>query len=163
MSQTHQAVRREWPSLFMLVATLLCVGCPEEIQMRRENSLKEASSGVLGCAPFEIKILESKEDWNLEKTAETWMAACQGRLYHCSRPLGDAATTSCTERGRRQEPASPAKAPSASPVAGCQYDMQCKGNRICQGGRCVDPSPEKDQAPAKSNTSSKSQPSDEDF
>ncbi|MGO4303636.1 MULTISPECIES: hypothetical protein [unclassified Cupriavidus] len=24
-----------------------------------------------------------------------------------------------------------------APAAGCQYDMQCKGERICQQGQCV--------------------------
>jgi hypothetical protein len=26
-----------------------------------------------------------------------------------------------------------------SQAAGCQYDTQCKGERICRSGRCVDP------------------------
>lgn len=32
---------------------------------------------------------------------------------------------------------SPAASPSPPP--GCQFDTQCKGNRVCQSGRCVDP------------------------
>jgi hypothetical protein len=40
--------------------------------------------------------------------------------------------------------AEPAVAPpgvgSPAPLAGCQYDNQCKGNRICVEGRCTDPS-----------------------
>lgn len=31
---------------------------------------------------------------------------------------------------------------SLAQAAGCQYDMQCKGERICQQGQCVFPDPE---------------------
>jgi hypothetical protein len=31
---------------------------------------------------------------------------------------------------------------SPAPAAGCQYDMQCKGERICQMGQCVSPDAE---------------------
>jgi hypothetical protein len=34
----------------------------------------------------------------------------------------------------------PPPVPRPAPT-GCQYDAQCKENRICQEGRCVDPSP----------------------
>jgi hypothetical protein len=37
-------------------------------------------------------------------------------------------------------PAQPApEAPAASVPAGCQYDTQCKGDRICRDGQCVAP------------------------
>jgi len=35
----------------------------------------------------------------------------------------------------QRHPASPTHAP----MRGCQYDTQCKGNRICEQGRCVSP------------------------
>lgn len=39
----------------------------------------------------------------------------------------------------RTPPAAPPAAPPASVVvAGCQYDTQCKGERICQAGQCID-------------------------
>lgn len=34
--------------------------------------------------------------------------------------------------------------PLPVPAAGCQYDMQCKGERICQQGQCVYPSADAD-------------------
>ena len=36
----------------------------------------------------------------------------------------------------------PAKPIDAPTVAGCQYDTQCKGNRVCVDGKCVAPSPD---------------------
>jgi len=38
--------------------------------------------------------------------------------------------------------------PSLSVAAGCQYDMQCKGERICQQGQCVFPDAEEQVEPA---------------
>ncbi len=35
-----------------------------------------------------------------------------------------------------------------APAAGCQYDMQCKGERICQQGQCVSPEPDEQVDPA---------------
>ncbi|TSP13716.1 hypothetical protein [Cupriavidus campinensis] len=37
---------------------------------------------------------------------------------------------------------------SPAPAAGCQYDMQCKGERICQMGQCVSPDAEEAAEPA---------------
>jgi hypothetical protein len=37
-------------------------------------------------------------------------------------------------------PANAAPAPANAAPAGCQYDTQCKGDRICRGGQCVSPS-----------------------
>ena len=34
----------------------------------------------------------------------------------------------------------------ASAAAGCQYDMQCKGDRICQQGQCMAPDGEESEA-----------------
>jgi hypothetical protein len=44
----------------------------------------------------------------------------------------------------RIQPAAPppAPAPAAAPApSGCQYDAQCKGDRICVGGTCLPPPP----------------------
>ena len=38
-------------------------------------------------------------------------------------------------------PVTPAAPPALAPAAGCQYDTQCKGERICSNGSCVDPVP----------------------
>jgi hypothetical protein len=38
----------------------------------------------------------------------------------------------------------PARVAPAAPAAGqpgCQYDTQCKGERVCVSGQCVDPAP----------------------
>ena len=38
---------------------------------------------------------------------------------------------------------------SWSPIAakGCEYDSQCKGNRVCENGRCVSSSEDKEDDP----------------
>lgn len=36
-------------------------------------------------------------------------------------------------------------------AAGCQYDMQCKGERICQKGQCVSPDDDEQDAAAQSS------------
>src|SRR5438105_1618321 len=129
MSLMHRGASSHRPRCWVLITLLTIIGCAEEIQMRRETSLKEASSGSVGCAPFEIQIMEPPEVWTAEKTTETWMAACQGRLYHCSRPIGGqwgqygaataygAASASCIERKRRPEPPSSTSASLWRPVA----------------------------------------------
>jgi hypothetical protein len=39
-------------------------------------------------------------------------------------------------------PTAPAnRAAQPAPTTGCQYDAQCKNERICKGGQCVDPAP----------------------
>jgi hypothetical protein len=40
-----------------------------------------------------------------------------------------------------EEPSRPATQIASAPAAGCQYDTQCKGDRVCMKGQCVDPAP----------------------
>lgn len=46
-----------------------------------------------------------------------------------------------------QAPAAPQPAAPAA-AGGCQYDTQCKGDRVCQAGACVSPAPTPAPAPA---------------
>lgn len=42
-----------------------------------------------------------------------------------------------------------ASAPTAAPASGgCEYDTQCKGDRVCVNRQCVDPAPKPDAATA---------------
>ncbi len=60
------------------------------------------------------------------------------RLASGGAPLGTGAT-----RSNSPPPAPATGSPTQSPPAhlGCQYDTQCKGDRVCQDGRCVDTEP----------------------
>src|SRR6266508_1905915 len=82
----------------------------------------------------------------------TDLTACKAKIepYVCSAG-GDAALAAAEGHGwyikatvlKRDSnatlatPATPAAA-AAKPTGGCQFDTQCKGNRICQKGECVD-------------------------
>jgi hypothetical protein len=97
--------------------------------------LAEESSGQVGCPPEEIKITDKKDGaFNL-----VWKAECRGQTYFCT--FGD--PTACKQEAGTAEGAPPeptATPDAAAPVAGgCQYDTQCKGERICEAGRCVEP------------------------
>jgi hypothetical protein len=112
--------------------------------------LAEESSGQVGCPPDEITISDKRDGaFNL-----VWKAQCRGTTYFCT--FGD--PTSCKEEaGGAAASPSPTPAAADAPVAGggCQYDTQCKGERICDAGRCIepattrtDPAPEPAPAPA---------------
>jgi hypothetical protein len=98
--------------------------------------LAEESAGQVGCPPDEITISEKRDGaFNL-----VWKAQCRGTTYFCT--FGD--PTSCKEEAGGATPAPGTSQPSPRndvPVAGsgCQYDTQCKGERICEAGTCVDP------------------------
>ncbi|GAA7756151.1 MULTISPECIES: hypothetical protein [Cupriavidus] len=48
---------------------------------------------------------------------------------------------------------------SPAAAAGCQYDMQCKGDRICQQGQCMAPdSDDSDAATSKGQSGQQAQP-----
>ncbi len=96
--------------------------------------LAEESSGQVGCPPEEIVISDKKDGaFNL-----VWKAQCRGQTYFCT--FGD--PTACKLAAGTETPA-PAAAETPAAVApaagGCQYDTQCKGERICEAGRCVEP------------------------
>jgi hypothetical protein len=94
--------------------------------------LAEESSGQVGCPPEEIKITEKRDGaFNL-----VWKAQCRGVTYFCT--FGD--PTSCKEEAGGPTAPTPTPPAAEAPVAaGCQYDTQCKGERICEAGSCVEP------------------------
>lgn len=81
----------------------------------------------------------------------SWVAMCNGKRYVCSAGAGlctpeveeDAEDSEGVDDGDDVDKSTEAPASSekqAAPV-GCQYDNQCKGDRICVNGACVDPKP----------------------
>jgi hypothetical protein len=91
-----------------------------------QDFLRNASSGMIGCPAEQIRIVNDETGLG----NATWIAECNGRTYYCSGAGGHVA---CTE---------PANKPGAAPTpppGGCQYDTQCKGDRVCKSGSCVDP------------------------
>jgi hypothetical protein len=106
-------------------------------------SLPAVTSGQIGCAEQDIVITNDNTGW----ATRTWTATCHGRTYFCSAHGGGQHSTpqvSCKENNGGEADAAPASgwspaAPAAA--AGCQYDAQCKGDRVCKAGSCVDPAP----------------------
>lgn len=93
------------------------------------------SAGHVGCPENEIVI----KDDNYNLSTRTWTAECRGRKYYCSERGGGKYAN--TEVACAESQPSPTAASPASPAAaasGCEYDTQCKGNRICQNRQCVD-------------------------
>jgi hypothetical protein len=90
-------------------------------------SPKAASSGAIGCAQADIKI--SDDDGGM--STRTWKAECHGKRYFCSGTAGPPNHVSCTQDNT-------AAREVATPEQGCQYDTQCKGNRVCRDHQCVD-------------------------
>jgi hypothetical protein len=90
------------------------------------------TSGQIGCPEEDITITNDEPGFN----ERTWTAECNGRTYYCSAVGGGhgGGTVSCKESTD-----SAAKAAPPAAAAGCQFDTQCKGNRICRAGACVDP------------------------
>jgi hypothetical protein len=102
--------------------------------------LESVSSGQIGCPVDQINITNEQLDW----PTRTWTAQCAGRTYFCSEMMSKAEQhVACKERaGSAQAMPPPPAPPAASPQpGGCQYDAQCKGDRICRNGSCVDPTP----------------------
>jgi hypothetical protein len=76
--------------------------------------------------------------------SRSWTALCNGKVYFCSGvPAGQSGmNVSCKERADHEARASgPAPAPAQGEQGGCQFDTQCKGDRVCQAGQCVEPRP----------------------
>jgi hypothetical protein len=96
-------------------------------------ALRDQSSGQIGCPSDEIVI--SNYSAGTLGAMPTWTATCHGRTYYCSSHGGGAQSTSqvaCKEKA--------SDVTVDQPAAGCQYDTQCKGDRICRAGQCVDKS-----------------------
>ena len=132
------SARAAWGRSFVMAlsaSSLVLFGCA---------SLESASSGQIGCAEQDITITEDE----MGIGTRTWVARCHGRRFFCSAVEGT--QVSCKEaideprtrqHGDRGELVRrPAAPPPAEPVeSGCQYDTQCKGDRICDDGECVTP------------------------
>lgn len=112
-----------------LLFVALAVGC---------TSIAEMSSGHVGCPPEEVVISNKKDKWG----SSTWTAQCRGVDWYCTSLAageGGAPSISCAREGAGGPPGGASAVPEPAPAAtGCQYDTQCKGDRICQAGQCVD-------------------------
>lgn len=109
------------PRVVYFVALLsLCTGCM--------SGLRGPTSGQIGCPRQEVEI----SDKHMGLTSSTWTAACRGKTFYCSsHSSGDSGSqVSCKEAGGESQVAQ---------TSGCQYDSQCKGDRICVDGACVAP------------------------
>jgi len=119
-------------------ATVFCVsitGCA---------TLPILSSGQVGCPSEEIQIANDEQGW----ATRTWTAECRGKLYYCTAfSSGQQGSTqvACKEKADSAPATAPtpmaAPAPASPVSSGCQYDTQCKGERVCRSGRCEDPAP----------------------
>jgi len=100
-------------------------------------SLQGASSGQIGCAEDDITITNDSVGWS----SRTWTAECHGKRFFCSAvPTGkDQSQVNCKEEISNAD-AAPAGASKPKPPAagGCQFDTQCKGDRVCVEGHCVE-------------------------
>jgi hypothetical protein len=101
------------------------------------TTLADVSAGEVGCAPSDIVI--SDEDTSFG--GRTWTAECAGRRFHCSSfGGGEGATTQVSCAPAAGAPTTTVPGGANAPAAlGCQYDNQCKGDRLCKKGECVDP------------------------
>lgn len=137
-----------------VVALLLGAGC------FGADSLKSVTSGHIGCPEYEITIFNDNPGFN----QRSWSARCRGRVYRCIGLAGgkySAPHVSCKQDlAVRRNPLWTVRRPgsSAQPrararaVAGCQYDTQCKGNRICKAGHCMAPSDAASSGPSTTGT-----------
>lgn len=106
------------------------------------TTLADVSAGQVGCPPAAITV----SDENRTMGGTTWTAECNGQQYFCSaHGGGEGATTqvSCAPAGGGTNvPGGAGAAATPDPASGgCQYDTQCKGDRVCTSGACVDPTP----------------------
>jgi hypothetical protein len=94
-------------------------------------SLESVTSGHIGCSATDITIIDDSPGWN----TRSWTAECHGKLYYCFGTSGNSSQISCKPA---EDDDSEAVAAPVQP-AGCQYDTQCKGDRICRERACVEP------------------------
>jgi hypothetical protein len=80
-------------------------------------NLAAITSGQIGCAESDITISDDESGYH----TRTWVADCGGKTYYCSAADVRHALV------------------ASSSAAGCEFDLQCKGDRICKAGRCVEP------------------------
>lgn len=53
------------------------------------GSREALTSGLVGCAPAELKVSDGDRGWN----TVTWTAQCRGETFYCTR----AGSTTCTK------------------------------------------------------------------
>jgi hypothetical protein len=115
------------------------------------GQIQRASSGQIGCPSDEITITDKSRGWS----SVTWTASCRGNTYYCSAvstgkdseqisckqavAKSNAATAASATASTASSGGAAAPAEAAASTGGCQYDAQCKGERICKAGECVDP------------------------
>lgn len=100
------------------------------------GSLRAATSGQIGCAEDDIVITDDSPGWS----SRTWTAQCHGKRYFCSAVSTGKDTSQVTCKRDNEEEAGATASPATPPAAaGCQYDAQCKGDRVCVSGKCVAP------------------------
>ncbi|HEX2879512.1 MAG TPA: hypothetical protein VHO25_08235, partial [Polyangiaceae bacterium] len=120
----------------LVVAAVSLLGCV---------SLQAASSGQIGCSEDEITITDDDVGWS----SRTWTATCRGKRFFCTAVSTgkDSSQVNCKE-----EAGSVARADAPAPKAksGCEYDNQCKGDRVCVKGACVAPEASSTSEPATS-------------
>jgi hypothetical protein len=115
LPSTIGLMRRVGASSFALVCVFGCA------------NLTSISSGQIGCPPEEIRIMEEESGW----VSRTWVAECRGRRFYCAEvSAGDSAQFDCAEE---------TSAIDTSSEPGCQFDTQCRGDRICETGKCSSP------------------------
>lgn len=115
----------------LLVLTVALCGC---------TTLADVSAGQVGCSPDEIAVTNEHATFS----ARTWTATCNGREYHCSSHGGGENSTpqvSCAPAQGMTTPGGTQPAPAEPGPRGCQFDTQCKGDRICEAVQCVSPPP----------------------
>jgi hypothetical protein len=128
-----------WVGIAFAASAMTLGGC---------GSLEAASSGQIGCAEEDIAI--SNDEGGIG--TRTWVASCHGKKFFCSAVAGsESAQVSCKEalRGERRRTFNEgegemvrrreAPQPSEPAVTGCQFDTQCKGDRVCDDGECIRP------------------------
>jgi hypothetical protein len=101
-------------------------------------NLASISSGQIGCPVSDITVINDSPGLN----SRTWTALCNGKVYFCSGvPAGqNGMSVSCKEREDHGAPSS-ASVPAQAQQGGCQFDTQCKSDRVCQAGQCVEARP----------------------
>ena len=110
----------------LLVVLAVSAACAAE--------LVNVTSGEIGCPREEIIVRDGRSGWS----SRSWVAECRGRTYYCS---GSAGTVDCEEQVAEVTPSSGAelKSPTGGTEQGCNYDTQCKGDRVRNAGSCVSP------------------------
>jgi hypothetical protein len=130
-------------SIVAALAAMALAACAGQIQ--------RASSGQIGCPAGEITITDKSRGWS----SVTWTASCRGNTYYCSAvstgkdseqisckqavPKSSDAMVPSAAAGAASSGGAAVPADAAGGSGGCQYDTQCKGERICKAGQCVDP------------------------